>query len=150
VTQSVERRTVMAGALKILAAAAMAPLAWVAPAYAKQRSATKGNAMNVATNVVCQIRYQLDPYKRAQFEEYSKVWLKVIPECGGELLGYFMPHEGTNDVAFAMIGFDSLAAYETYRAKLRVFPESVANFNFAEREKFILREERVFLRPVKA
>ena len=106
----------------------------------------KGNAMNV----VCQIRYQLDPYKRAQFEEYSKVWLKVIPECGGDLIGYFMPHEGTNDVAFAMIGFDSLAAYETYRAKLKTVPESVANFNFAEREKFILREERVFLRPVKA
>ena len=101
-------------------------------------------------NVVCQIRYQLDPFKRAQFEEYAKVWLKVIPECGGDLIGYFMPHEGTNDVAFAMIGFDSLAAYETYRAKLRTYPESVANFNFAEREKFILREERVFLRPVRA
>ena len=101
-------------------------------------------------NVVCQIRYQLDPFKRAQFEEYAKVWLKIIPECGGDLLGYFMPHEGTNDVAFAMIGFDSLAAYETYRAKLRTYPESVANFNFAEREKFILREERVFLRPVRA
>jgi hypothetical protein len=148
VTQPVERRTVIAGVVKIVAMAAMAPLAWIAPARAreKQGPTTKGSAMNV----VCQIRYQLDPYKRAQFEEYSKVWLKVIPECGGDLLGYFMPHEGTNDVAFAMIGFDSLAAYETYRAKLKVVPESVANFNFAEREKFILREERVFLRPVKA
>jgi hypothetical protein len=136
----------MAGAMKILVAAAMAPLAWIAPARAKQRPITKGNAMNV----VCQIRYQLDPFKRAQFEEYAKVWLKVIPMCGGDLLGYFMPHEGTNDVAFAMIGFDSLAAYETYRARLKTEPESVANFNFAEREKFILREERVFLRPVKA
>jgi len=144
VTQPVERRTVMAIVVKTLVMAAMAPLAWIAPASAKPKS--KGNAMNV----VCQIRYQLDPYKRAQFEEYSKVWLKVIPECGGDLLGYFMPHEGTNDVAFAMIGFDSLAAYEVYRAKLKVVPESVANFNFAEREKFILREERVFLRPVKA
>lgn len=145
-TQPVERRTVMAGVVKILAGVAMAPLAWIAPAAAESSGTTKGNAMNV----VCQIRYQLDPFKRAQFEEYSKVWLKVIPECGGDLLGYFMPHEGTNDVAFAMIGFDSLAAYEAYRAKLRVVPESVANFNFAEREKFILREEREFLRPVKA
>ena len=145
-TQPVKRRTVMAGAMNILAAAAMAPLAWIAPARAKQGPITKGNAMNV----VCQIRYQLDPFKRAQFEEYAKVWLKVIPECGGDLIGYFMPHEGTNDVAFAMIGFDGLAAYETYRAKLRTYPESVANFNFAEREKFILREERVFLRPVGA
>ena len=145
-TQPMERRTVIAGAMKILAAAAMAPLAWIAPARAKQRLTVKGNVMNV----VCQIRYQLDPFKRAQFEEYSKVWLKVIPMCGGDLLGYFMPHEGTNDVAFAMIGFDSLAAYETYRARLKTEPESLANFNFAEREKFILREERVFLRPVKA
>ena len=143
-----ERRTVLAGVAKMLAAALVAPLAWIGPAGAKPKA--KGKAMNVATNVVCQIRYQLDPYKRAQFEEYSKVWLKVIPECGGDLIGYFMPHEGTNDVAFAMIGFDSLAAYETYRAKLKTVPESVANFNFAEREKFILREERVFLRPVKA
>jgi len=144
VSQPVERRTVVAGIAKILAAAATAPLAWIATARAKP--ATKGRAMNV----VCQIRYQLDPYKRAQFEEYAKVWLKVIPICGGELIGYFMPHEGTNDVAFAMIGFDSLAAYEAYRAKLKVVPESVSNFNFAEREKFIQREERVFLRPVKA
>jgi len=150
VTQPVERRTVMVGAMKILAAAAMAPLVWIGSAQARGRQSssttTKGNAMNV----VCQIRYQLDPYKRAQFEEYAKVWLKVIPECGGDLIGYFMPHEGTNDVAFAMIGFDSLAAYEAYRARLKTEPESVANFNFAEREKFILREERVFLRPVKA
>jgi len=101
-------------------------------------------------SIVCHIRYEIDPFKRAQFEEYARNWLRIIPECGGDLIGYFMPHEGTNDVAFAMIGFDSLAAYETYRARLKTEPESVANFNFAEREKFILREERVFLRPVKA
>lgn len=100
-------------------------------------------------NVVCQIRYQLDPYKRASFEEYARVWLRRIPACGGDLIGYFMPHEGTNDVAFAMIGFDSLAAYEQYRARLRKDDESVANFAFAEREKFILREQRTFLRPVR-
>ena len=100
--------------------------------------------------VVCQIRYQLDPFKKEQFEEYARQWLTIIPACGGDLLGYFMPHEGTNDIAFAMIGFDTLAAYEAYRARLRTDPNSVANFKFAEREKFILREERVFLRPVKA
>jgi hypothetical protein len=139
----------IAGLLKAAAAAALVPFAWIGSARSennRKTPATRGQIMNV----VCQIRYQLDPFKRAQFEEYAKVWLKIIPECGGDLLGYFMPHEGTNDVAFAMIGFDSLAAYETYRAKLRTYPESVANFNFAEREKFILREERVFLRPVRA
>ena len=99
-------------------------------------------------NVVCQIRYQLDPFKRAGFEEYARVWLDRIPACGGNLIGYFMPHEGTNDIAFAMIGFDSLAAYEEYRSQLRKDEKSVANFAFADREKFILREERTFLRPV--
>ena len=96
------------------------------------------------------IRYQLDPFKRAAFEDYARVWLRRIPACGGNLIGYFMPHEGTNDIAFAMIGFDSLAEYEEYRARLRNDDESVANFAFAEREKFILREERTFLRPVAA
>jgi len=100
-------------------------------------------------NVVCQIRYQLDPFERASFEEYARVWLRRIPACGGELLGYFMPHEGTNDIAWAMIGFASLAAYEEYRARLRGDDESMANFAFAERERFILREERAFLRPVR-
>lgn len=100
--------------------------------------------------IVCQIRYQLDPYKRSSFEDYARVWLRRIPACGGNLIGYFTPHEGTNDVAFAMIGFDSLAAYEEYRARLRKDEESMANFAFAEREKFILREERTFLCPVRA
>lgn len=98
--------------------------------------------------VVCQIRYQLDPFKWASFEEYARVWLRRIPACGGNLIGYFMPHEGTNDIAWAMIGFESLAAYENYRARLRKDDESIGNFAFAEREKFILREERTFLRPV--
>lgn len=99
-------------------------------------------------NIVCHIRYELDPFKLAQFEEYSRKWLTVIPACGGRLLGYFMPYEGTNYEAHAMIGFDSLAAYETYRAKLRSEPASRENFEFAQAEKFILREERNFLRQV--
>src|ERR1700761_4480709 len=96
------------------------------------------------------IRYQLDPFKRAQFEEYSKRWLSIIPRCGGDLIGYFMPHEGTNNIAFALISFDSLAAYEAYRARLRKDAEGMANFNFAEENKFILGEERTFLRKVVA
>ena len=100
--------------------------------------------------VTCFIRYQLDPFKRAQFEEYSRRWLKIIPRCGGELVGYFMPHEGTNNIAFALISFESLAAYEAYRARLRQDAEAIANFNFAEENKFILAEERTFLRKVVA
>ena len=96
------------------------------------------------------IRYQLNPFKRAMFEEYSKRWLSIIPRCGGDLIGYWMPHEGTNNIASALISFDSLAAYESYRARLRTDSESMANFNFAEENKFILAEERTFQRQVTA
>ena len=96
------------------------------------------------------IRYQLDPFRRAQFEQYAKRWLSVIPRCGGDLIGYFKPHEGTNNIAFALISFESLAAYERYRARLRDDDEGVANFSFAEEQKFILAEERTFLRKVVA
>ncbi|WP_024519784.1 NIPSNAP family protein [Bradyrhizobium sp. Tv2a-2] len=96
------------------------------------------------------IRYQIDPFKRAQFEVYAKRWMSVIPKCGGDLIGYFMPHEGTNNIAYALISFESLAAYEAYRARLRSDAEGMANFNFAEEGKFILAEERTFLRKVVA
>ena len=94
------------------------------------------------------IRHQLDPFKRGMFEEYSKRWLTIIPKCGGDLVGYFMPHEGTNNIAYALISFENLAAYEAYRARLRDDPAGIANFNFAEESKFILSEERTFLRKV--
>jgi hypothetical protein len=97
------------------------------------------------------IRYQIDPFKRAQFEQYAKRWLSIIPKAGGDLQGYWMPNEGTNNIAFALISFESLAAYEAYRARLREpGSEAVANFNFAEEHKFILAEERTFLRKVVA
>jgi hypothetical protein len=101
-------------------------------------------------NVVCHIRYEIDPFKRDQFEGYARKWLSIIPANGGALLGYFMPHEGTNYEAHALIGFESLAAYEAYRARLRADPAGQANFEFAEREKFILKEHRAFLRQVTA
>src|SRR5436853_7412283 len=94
------------------------------------------------------IRYQLDPFRREAFEAYAKGWLDIIPGCGGDLVGYWMPHEGTNNVAFALISFASLAAYETYRARLRGDAEGMANFQFAEKERFILAEERTFLRRI--
>ena len=96
------------------------------------------------------IRYQIDPFKRGMFEQYAKRWLSIIPRCGGDLLGYWMPHEGTNNIAFALISFASLVAYEEYRAKLRTDKEGMENFGFAEEHKFILAEERTFLRQVKA
>lgn len=94
------------------------------------------------------IRYVLDPFKLDAFERYARNWLTIIPRCGGDLRGYFMPHEGTNNIAWALITCDNLAAYEAYRARLRQDSESVANFEFARRERFILSEERTFLRQV--
>jgi NIPSNAP len=96
------------------------------------------------------IRYQIDPFKRASFEDYAKRWFSIIPKCGGDLIGYFMPHEGTNNIAYGLISFASLADYEAYRARLRGDAAGVANFNFAEEHRFILAEERSFLRKVEA
>ena len=100
-------------------------------------------------SVVCCIRYVLDPFQLEAFETYARRWLEIIPACGGDLIGYFLPHEGTNNVALAMIGFESLAAYEAYRARLKADAAGAANFRFAQAQRFILSEERTFLRPVK-
>ncbi len=96
------------------------------------------------------IRYRIDPFQRSSFETYAQRWLSIIPRCGGNLIGYFMPHEGTNDIAFGLISFDSLAAYERYRAVLRADEEARNNFAFAEEHRFILGEQRTFLRNVVA
>jgi hypothetical protein len=98
--------------------------------------------------VTCAIRYVLDPFKREAFEAYARRWLTIIPANGGDLIGYFMPHEGTNNIAHALISFPSLAAYETYRARLRQDKAAMENFRFAEEQKCILVEERTWLRPV--
>ena len=98
--------------------------------------------------VTCAIRYVLDPFKREAFETYARNWLTIIPANGGDLIGYFMPHEGTDNIAHALISFPSLAAYETYRTRLRQDKAAMENFRFAEEQKCILVEERTWLRPV--
>jgi hypothetical protein len=87
---------------------------------------------------------------RDTFRQYAENWGRIIPRCGGHLLGYFLPHEGTNDIAWGLIGFDSLASYETYRARLRADPEARENFAMAQTNRLILREERTFLEAVEA
>ena len=100
-------------------------------------------------SIVCCIRYVIAPFQREAFEAYARNWLTIIPACDGDLIGYFMPHEGTNNIALAMIGFPSLAAYESYRARLRTDPAAMANFQAAQQHRFILSEERTFLTTVK-
>ena len=98
--------------------------------------------------VTCCIRYIIDPFQRDAFEAYAKAWTTIIPANGGDLIGYFMPHEGTNNVALALISFPSLAAYEAYRARLKADPAGRANFEMAQTQRFILSEERTWLAPV--
>jgi hypothetical protein len=98
--------------------------------------------------ITCIIRYQIDPFQRDEFEVYAQNWGRIIPRCGGHLVGYFMPHEGTNDVAWGLIAFDSLADYENYRARLRSDSQAVANFGMAQSKRIILREERNFVQVV--
>jgi len=94
------------------------------------------------------IRYQIDPFQREAFREYALGWLRIIPRCGGELRGYFLPHEGTNDIAWGLVSFESLAAYEAYRTRLKGDSEARGNFEFARSRRFVLREERTFLEDV--
>ena len=98
--------------------------------------------------VTCFIRYQIDPFQKEGFRRYAENWARIIPRCGGNLVGYFLPHEGTNDVAWGLIAFESLAAYEGYRARLRSDAEARENFAMAEKMRLILREERTFLETV--
>lgn len=98
--------------------------------------------------VVCVIRYQIDPFQREEFRRYAEAWGRIIPRCGGHLVGYFLPHEGTNDIAWGLIAFDSLAAYEAYRACLKDDAEARENFDRAQSKCLILREERNFVEVV--
>ncbi|WP_416308080.1 NIPSNAP family protein [Neptunicella sp. SCSIO 80796] len=98
--------------------------------------------------ITCFIEYQLNPAQLEQFEQYASNWANIIPRCGGELIGYFMPHEGSNNIAYGLISFNSLADYEVYRQRLRQNPESKSNFDFAQQQQFILQEKRSFLRVI--
>lgn len=98
--------------------------------------------------LTCFIRYELDPFQIDAFRDYAGHWGRIIPRCGGHLLGYFLPCEGSNYEAWGLIAFDSLAAYEAYRTRLRADPEGCANFERAQRQRFILREERRFTEVV--
>jgi len=101
-------------------------------------------------NIVCFIRYEIDPFQRDAFKAYAQKWGSIIPRCGGDLLGYFLPHEGTNYIAWGLIKFESLAAYEAYRTRLKADAAAQENFRFAQTHRFILREERTFLEQAEA
>ena len=98
--------------------------------------------------ITCFIRYEIDPFQKEAFKTYAENWGRIIPRCGGHLIGYFLPHEGSNYEAWGLISFDSLAAYEAYRTRLRQDAEGVANFAWAHEKRFILKEQRTFTQGV--
>jgi NIPSNAP len=111
-------------------------------------SAHVAPSRNSLMAITCLIRYQIDPYQREDFKQYAENWGRIIPRCGGNLVGYFLPHEGTNDVAWGLIAFASLADYEAYRVRLKRDPEAAKNFAFAQTKRLIVREERNFVENV--
>ncbi len=136
-TVPISRREAIGGILATVAAL-------TAGCDAPARPAMKGIPMTI----VCLIRYQIDPFQRDAFKKYAENWGRIIPRCGGHLVGYFLPHEGTNDVAWGLIAFDSLTSYEAYRIRLKADSEGRENFATSQSKRFILREERNFVEVV--
>ena len=98
--------------------------------------------------ITCFIRYEIEPFKTDAFAEYARNWNQAIPRCGADLIGYYAPHEGSATTAYAVYDIENLAAYEAYRARLRDDLIGRENFEFARRERFIRREDRLFLKKV--
>jgi hypothetical protein len=139
----IDRRTALSLMGTMFAAAGLR-----ADALRADGSAKLKNDERTAMTIACFIRYQIDPFQKDEFKKYAENWGRIIPRCGGHLIGYFLPHEGTNDVAWGLIAFDSLASYEAYRARLRSDKEAVENFTMAQSKRLILREERNFVQVV--
>jgi hypothetical protein len=116
--------------------------------FADCESAATSTSGRTQVNITCFIRYRIDPFQRDEFKKYAENWGRIIPRCGGHLVGYFLPYEGTNDVAWGLIAFDSLASYEAYRKRLKTDPEARENFAMAKNKRLILREERTFVEVV--
>jgi hypothetical protein len=114
----------------------------------RSRAAAKSHKGGTSMKITCVIRYQIDPFQRDEFKKYAENWGRIIPRCGGHLVGYFLPYEGTNDIGWGLIAFDSLATYEAYKARLRTDSEARENFAMAQSKRFILREERNFVEIV--
>ena len=100
--------------------------------------------------LTCIIRYHIDPTKKDQFIQYAKNWGEAIPRCGGDLIGYYAPHEGSSTLAYGVYNIENLAEYEQYRTRLMADPLGKENYAFAQQEKFILREDRTFLKLASA
>lgn len=98
--------------------------------------------------VTCYLKYVIDPYKLNEFEEYAKMWIPLVNKFGGIHHGYFLPHEGANNIAIALFSFPSLAEYEKYRELIKEDPQCQNAFDYAEKSRCIISYERSFMKPV--
>jgi NIPSNAP len=98
--------------------------------------------------ITCYLKYILDPYKITEFETYGKMWIPLVNKFGGIHHGYFLPHEGANDIGYALFSFPSLATYEVYRERIKLDADCQKAFDYAEQTRCILSYDRVFLKPV--
>lgn len=98
--------------------------------------------------ITCYVRYEIDPDKVDEFEDYAKMWMPLVARYGGTHHGYFLPHESANDLAVTLFSFPSLAAYEEYRTKSMADSECQEAYEHARRTGCIRRYDRQFLRPV--
>ena len=102
--------------------------------------------------ITLSIRYTIEARKRPDFERYARTITKIVPRCGGELVGYWLPtkYAGPTNEALALISFPSLAAYEQYRERLAKDADSIEAIRRAEESACILVEDRAILEPVSA
>jgi antibiotic biosynthesis monooxygenase (ABM) superfamily enzyme len=98
--------------------------------------------------ITIHLKYTIDPYKLEEFEDYAQRWIPLVNKFGGIHHGYFLPHEGANNVAFALFSFASLAAYETYREESEEDKECQKAYLFAQATQCIVSYERTFMKPL--
>ncbi len=98
--------------------------------------------------VTCYLKYVIDPYKIKEFEVYAKMWIPLVNKFGGTHHGYFLPHEGANNIAVALFSFPSLADYETYRNKMWKDSDCMKAFEHSEKTRCIVSYERSFMNPI--
>lgn len=98
--------------------------------------------------ITVHITYEIDPSRLSDFESYAQMWIPLVEKWGGQHHGYFLPHEGANNIAYCLFSFESLAAYEQYRFNMRNDEACQAAFDFAEKTQCICTVNRTFMRPI--
>ena len=98
--------------------------------------------------VTCYLKYVIDPMKVDEFEHYARLWIPLVEYFGGTHHGYFLPHEGANNIGVALFSFPSLADYEQYRTQAADDPACKAAMRYYEQTQCYFSYERTFMRPL--